>query len=464
MNRRAFLRRAAALSVVGAGSGLAMNLAAAGEAAALTASDYKAVVCIFLYGGNDYANTVVPYDATNYDLYSAIRGGGSGRTRGGIAFGRDELAATALTPVIGQTLTDNMQYALAPELTNLAGLFNTGKAAIQLNIGTLVQPLTYAQYHAGTGIPRKLFSHNDQQSTWQTMAVEGATSGWGGRMGDLALSSNGQSLLTCISATGNTVFLSGAHTLQYEISTAGAVPIAAAGNAAYGSSAVASTLRSLITQQRSHILENEFSRVTSRSVSLEGVVTSALSPVSLATSFNPDGKANDLADQLQIVARLIAARNTLAQKRQVFFVSMGGFDNHDDLMDSHSALMTKLDEAVGAFYAATVEMGIADQVTTFTASDFGRTLASNGDGSDHGWGSHHFVVGGAVKGGRYFGTAPHVSLSTEDQVGQGRLLPTAAVDQLAGTLSRWFGVADSDLSTIAPNIGKFSSTDLGYFS
>ncbi len=463
MNRRAFLGRAAALAGVGAGAGLAMNLASVGEAAAFDASDYKALVCVFFYGGNDYGNTVIPYDLANYDLYSAIRGGGAGRTRGGIALGYDELSGTALTPVVAQTLTDNLHYALAPEMTAVASLFNAGHAAVQLSVGPLVVPTTRAQFDAAAvPLPPKLFSHNDQQSVWQALGSEGATEGWGGRMGDLALSSNTTSMLTCISASGNAVFVSGRNALQYQISNDGAIPIWPALYGAYNNAMPGDTLRQLITQSSSNVMENEWARVTARSMQLEGLVNGALSPVTLATDFHPSGKPNGLADQLKIVARMIGARNTLGSKRQVFFVSMGGFDTHDGLMENHPGLMRGFSEAVGAFYDATVELGVADKVTTFTASDFGRTLSSNGNGSDHGWGSHHFIVGGAVQGGRYYGTAPHVSVDTDDQVGQGRLLPTTSVDQMAATLAKWFGASNSDIPAILPRIGNFATADIGF--
>lgn len=463
LNRRAFMKRAMALSAMGAAAPMALNLAAAGEAAAMDTSDYKALVCVFFYGGNDYANTVVPYDTANYDLYSALRGGGPGRTRGNIAYGRDELTPTALTPVVAQTLTDNLQFALNPRLTDLTSLFHAGHAAVQLNVGPLVVPTTKAQFQSnGVPLPPKLFSHNDQQSVWQALGSEGATVGWGGRMGDLALSSNTNSLLTCISGSGNAVFVSGNDALQYQISPDGAIPIWAAKGWAFGSSQVSDTLRTLITQPRTHVLENEFTRVTQRSMVMEGIVNTALNPVTLTTNFDVDGKPNGLANQLKIVARLIGARAALGSKRQVFFVSMGGFDNHDGLMENHPGLMAGFNEAINAFYAATVELGVADKVTTFTASDFGRTLSSNGNGSDHGWGSHHFVVGGAVKGGRFYGTAPHVSVDTDDQVGQGRLLPSTSVDQMAATLARWFGMSNSDLPLILPRINNFATSDLGF--
>lgn len=469
LNRRAFLQRATALAGIGVAAPMALNLAAVGEAAAFDATDYKALVCVFLYGGNDSHNTVVPRDNANYDLYSDIRGGGPNRTRGGVAYGRDELLP--LTPVVSQTLTDNISYGLAPSLPKLAGLFNTGKAAVQLNVGPLVVPLTKAQYLAGgMPLPPKLFSHNDQQSVWQALGAEGATVGWGGRLGDLALSSNANSLLTCISASGNAVFVSGNNALQYQIGTGGAnqiyAPIWASKGWEFNSVAASNVLQTLITQPRTHVLENEFNRVTQRSITMEGIVNAALNPVILSSFDNigTPSTPNSLADQLKIVARMIGARTALGIKRQVFFVSLGGFDTHDELMEDHPELMAKLDTAMSSFYAATIEMGVADKVTTFTASDFGRTLTSNGNGSDHGWGGHHFILGGAVRGGRFYGTAPHVSVTSDDQVGQGRLLPSTAVDQMAATLARWFGASNSELSTILPRIGNFATSDMGYFT
>ena len=188
----------------------------------------------------------------------------------------------------------------------------------------------------------------------------------------------------------------------------------------------------------------------------------ALSKVDLKTNFDLVPGENSLADQLKIVARLIGARKELGSRRQVFFVSLDGFDHHSNLSLKHNELMSKVDEAIAAFYVATVEMGVSRDVTTFTASDFGRTLVNNGDGSDHGWGSHHFIVGGAVKGGKYYGTAPHVSASTDDQVGQGRLLPSTSIDQYAATLAKWFGVPDSEMATVLPNIGNFQGRNLGF--
>jgi uncharacterized protein (DUF1501 family) len=456
--RRVVLQRALHLGAMGVAAPLAINLAAISEAAAFDNTDYKALVCLFMYGGNDYANTVVPYDAANYALYHQIRAGAAGEDQAGIALARAALAPTALTPSNGQVLTDNLQYALAPQLTGLKSIWDAGRLAVQLNVGPLIKPTTLAQYQSTNRVlnplPPKLFSHNDQQSVWQSNSTEGSTVGWGGRLGDIALSSNGNnSLLTCISASGNAVFVAGRNALQYQISPAGAIRITSL------NTPLGNTLRTLITRSSSHAFEEELAVVTRRSMEFEGVVNGALSGVNPATSF---GTGNPLANQLKIVARLIGARAALGMRRQVFFVSLGGFDNHNLLMQDHPNLMTRVNAAMSAFYAATVELNVADKVTTFTASDFGRTLSSNADGSDHGWGSHHFVMGGAVNGGRFYGTAPHVSIQTPDQVGQGRLLPSTSVDEFAATLARWFGCNTGELPGILPNVANFSNTNLGF--
>ncbi|MES2949369.1 MAG: DUF1501 domain-containing protein [Pseudomonadota bacterium] len=476
-SRRAFLRRSGQLALTGTALPFALNLAAIGEAAAFDATDYKALVCVFFYGGNDYANTVVTYDDASYNQYSSVRSGGAGQSAGGIALAKSALGATLLNPTTA--LPGGRQYALHPSMTGLANLFNSGKAAVQLNVGPLVVPLTKAQYlssdRTNYPLPPKLFSHNDQVSVWQSSSPEGSTIGWGGNIGDLALSGNGTALFTCINVTGNAVFLSGDSALSYQVSNSGAVPINAVKNNVYGSSAVKTALAGLVQQPRTHTLENEYNRVTARAIGAEAQISAGLASSTVATVF-PTG--NSLADQLKLVARLIGARNALGAKRQVFMVSLGGFDLHDNLISQQPVLLGRVSAAMTAFYNATVELGLADKVTAFTASDFGRTLTSNGDGSDHGWGSHHLMVGGAVRGAAFYGTAPPVSVTNtaaaQDQwhVGQGRLLPTTSVDQYAATLARWFGVADSELAGILPNLRHFGTaanrpdypTNLGFMA
>lgn len=456
-SRRAFLKRAGTLSLAGVATPWALNLAAMAEASAATATDYKALICVFLYGGNDYANTVVPYDTASHALYTGFRPA--------FAYTRAALAATELKPTVTPLDITGAahQYALAPGLAPLIPLFDSGKLGVMLNIGSLVQPTTKQQYTSKTGkLPPKLFSHNDQQSVWQSSLPEGATSGWGGRMGDLFQAGNTNSTFTCVNVSGNAVYLSGKTAVQYQVSTNGSTPVNGVKNALFGSTNASAALRSLITQPRTHTLENEYNRVSKRAIDANEVLTGALAAAKpLATVFPA---ANNLGDQLKLVARMISVGAELGAKRQVFFVSMGGFDNHDGMATDHPALMTKVGNAMAAFYAATTELGVADKVTTFTASDFGRTMAGNADGSDHGWGSMHFLMGGAVKGQRFYGTAPVVADNGVDDVGQGRLLPTTSVEQLAATLGSWLGISDSNLLDLLPNLTNYNSSvrNLGF--
>lgn len=452
ISRRAFLRRSGQLAALGGTASYAMGLAGIGEAAAFNAgTDYKALVCVFMLGGNDYANTFIPYDQTNYNRYANIRDG--------IALSRASLTGSVLNPLVNQTLTDDITYALAPTMPRLKARFDEGVMAPLLNVGPLIQPLTKAQFDAGAPRPAKLFSHNDQQSTWQSSQPEGSVTGWGGRMADLAQSANTNQMFTAISATGNSVFLSGDQAIPYQVGPNGAVIINGIRNGQiFGNSAAGTALDTLLKQHTGHIFESDYANVNARSIEFGQFVNDALAASNVSTQFPTSG----LGRQLQVVARLIASRQALNVQRQVFFVATGGFDNHDGLIGTHEALLGGIDSALDAFYSATVEMGIADKVTTFTASDFGRTLASNGDGSDHGWGGHHFIVGGGVKGGQFYGTAPQVSLNSDDQVGRGRLLPAVAVDEYSATLAQWFGVSPSELPSVSPNIGNFNNPDLGF--
>lgn len=469
LSRRIFLKRAATTAGLGVAAPLALNLASVGDAAALTATDYKALVCVFLYGGNDYGNTLIPVDNVNYDLYSAIRGGGAGRTAGGLALAQSDLLATALTPATPQTLTNNVRYALSPPLTGLTSLWNQGKLAIQLNVGSLIAPLTKAQYQAGNTaahpVPPLLMAHSDQRNTWMMGDLaKSIKTGFGGRLGDYALASNGGSAFTAIDVGYNSYFLAGDTARQYRVGINGAVAINALSKPAFGGAGLTSALNALAGKSADHAMEADYLSVLNRSINSQQQLTDALAGVTLTTPFHTNKTVNShsLADQLNVVARVIASRATLGVKRQVFFVSLDGFDNHDGLLTKHPELMAQLDEALSAFYAATVEMGVQDQVTAFTMSDFGRSLQGNNDGSDHGWGSHHFILGGAVKGQQFYGTAPNVSLTSDDQIGQGRLLPSTAVDQYVATLASWFGVANSDLATIVPRIGNYGVANLGF--
>lgn len=471
LNRRVFLTRSAQMGALGAAAPFAMNMSLINDAAAFTGTGpYQALVCLFLLGGNDHDDTLIPYDNTNYNLYSAIRGGGAGQAAGGIARAKADLAATALTPVVPQTLTNNVQYALHPAMTRMKAHWDQQRLATLLNVGTLIRPTTLAEYQsqnkAQFPLPFGLFSHNDQQSVWQSSAPEGATSGWGGRLADIAMSSNTNTIFTAISAAGNSVFLTGQQALAYQVSGSGAIRLRNGSSRVAGSNVAYDMMRQIMTQPdpSAHIFEGEYNRVTKRSIDSEGVYSAGVNGATLNTSFAQGTATSGIAAQLRIVARSIAARQALGVNRQVFFVTMGGYDHHDNLISGHNTLLGQLDFAMDAFYKATLEMGIADKVTLFTASDFGRTLSSNGDGSDHGWGGHHFILGGGVKGGRHYGVAPTVSMSGPGQVGQGRQLPTTSVDQYGATLSSWLGASTGEMSTLFPNIGNFSGSNLGFFN
>ena len=451
-SRRAFLKRSAALGLAGSAAPFVTNLAAIGEAAASVATDYKALVCVFLNGGNDFANTLVPYDQATYNLYQGLRPN--------IALARDALTPTLLTPTTA--LADGVQYALAPTLAPLLPIFNAGKMAAVFNVGTLIQPTTKAQYQAASvPLPPKLFSHNDQQAFWQSAAsAEGANSGWGGRMGDLFEASNGNSTLTCINTSGNAVFLSGKSVAEYSVGPNGPVALYSNSSMLFGSATANTVLRSMISAPRTHMLENEHTRVAKRSIDAFAQVSGAVagSPT-FATYFDLH---NALAVQLNMVARMISVSQQLGAKRQVFFVSHGGFDLHSVLTNTQPLLLGVVADALKSFYDTTVELGISDKVTTFTGSDFGRAIVNNDDGSDHGWGSTHFILGGAVKGKQFYGKSPVYANNGPDDVGQGRLLPSTSVDQYAATLASWFGVSDTQMSTVLPSIGNFSNRNLGF--
>jgi len=448
-SRRAFLKRSAAVGLVGGAAPFVMNLAAIGEAAAAVSSDYKALVCVFMFGGNDYANTLPPYDQTSFNAYQA--------QRSALAYQRADLAATLLNPTTA--LPNGKQFALAPALAPLLPIFNAGRMAPVLNVGTLIQPTTKAQYSArSVPLPPKLFSHNDQQSFWQASNPEGASSGWGGRIGDLLQSGNGSSTLTCINASGNAVFLTGRQAVQYSVSTSGPIALTAR-TSLFGSAAASTALASLMTGTPTHLIANEHAKVSRRSLDAYAAVSTALAAApTLATAF----PTSSLGSQLKVVANLISVSQQLGAKRQVFFVSTGGFDLHDNLVAQHPGLLANIGASIKAFYDATVELGVSDKVTSFTASDFGRTLLANTDGSDHGWGSMHFVTGGAVNGRQFYGTAPEFANNGPSDVGQGRLLPTSSVDQYAATLANWFGVGAGDMATVLPNIGNYTTRTLGF--
>ena len=471
LSRRAFLRRSSQLAVTGAALPTALNLAAIGEAAAFGATDYKALICVYMGGGSDYANTVVTYDNASYDLYSAVREGGPERTAGGVALARDALTATLLSPQ--NPLPAGRQYALHPKMTGMASLFHAGNAAVLLNVGPLVVPLTRRDFNSQNLAlyprPPRLLSHNDQSSIWLSSLPEGSTVGWGGGLADLAQESNTNAMFTCMSLSGNAVFLSGRDAFPLRLSTGGlSISTNLTGTTMYGSSTVKDAFTALMRQTSVHAFESEYTRVTARSLDAKAMIDQALAsaPENAVPFSQFPVTGNAIAAQLRAVARLIAARDILGVKRQVFYVTApGGYDLHDNLITQQSSNLDLLSASVTAFQGAMNQLGLADKVTLFTASEFGRTLTSNGDGSDHGWGNHHFVVGGAVRGRNFYGRPPPVSITNsgaaEDQwhIGAGILLPGISVDQMAATMALWFGVPAADLPLVMPNIVNFGRSD-----
>lgn len=466
LTRRGLLKSTAALALQRVSIPMATSLGLMADAAAQSANDYKALVCIFLYGANDHYNTVIPYDVATHTNYYNIRKGTptAGTVYDGIAIGRNALSATALSTA----LSDGRLMALNPEMSPLKTLFENKRASILMNVGPLVVPTSRIQYdNKSVPLPPKLFSHNDQQAYWQSsFQTEGGAKGWGGRAADLLLSNNSKSTLTCISINGNALFLSGQNAISYQMSSTGATTInAIKGKSLFGSANCAAALQTLITQQSSLPMASDYTTVTKRALDTYDGIVAAIGATASASmnALFPSSATNTLSAQLKMVARMIEQQATFGMKRQVFMVGMGGFDLHDFLATQHPPLLQKLSNAMKEFDDAMTSLGKGSQVTAFTASDFGRTLSSNGDGSDHGWGSHHFVMGGAVDGGKFLGTAPEIGLTHNQQVGSGRLLPSTAVDQLGAELAAWFGVSATDVKTVLPNAKNFDLYKLGLF-
>jgi uncharacterized protein (DUF1501 family) len=457
--RRGFLQRGSALSLAGLAAPWGLNLAAIGNAAASVEDEYKALVCVFLSGGNDNFNTLVPFDQANYDIYRAVRPTlGLDKVRDGLE---------PLEPLVA--LPGDRQYALSPRLPKLRKLFHadletgrTGKLAILLNVGTLRQPITdKAQLLDPLCIPPRLYSHNDQRSVWQSSKPEGATEGWGGRFADDSGIDAGNPY-TCINVSSNASFLTGITASQYQVTPTGAVELAA-GSQLFDSPECSAALRELITQAgpSAHPLEKLHADLMARALSAGTKLNADL--LANAHSFATAPPETDLAAQLHLVARIMSISHELGTRRQIFMVNLGGFDTHNSLDEIHPALLTELDDAMDWFYKATEELALQDRVTTFTASDFGRSLAVNVDGSDHGWGGVQFVLGGSVKGQQYFGSAPEIlfeggQISGAEDAGAGRLIPRTSVDEYAATLGHWLGVPDPALNGIFPNLHKFSAS------
>ena len=420
--------------------------------------DYKALVCLFLAGGNDANNLVIPTDAATYAAYAA--------GRGALA-----LPQNAVLPITPRT-NDGRTWGIHPAMTELRNLFNSGQFAVLANVGTLAYPMTKAQYTSGS-VPRpsQLFSHNDQQVEWQSsIADKPFVTGWGGRLADLTNAFNANNRISMsITLNGQNSFQVGKSIDQYAVGTGGAIALTGTGTGTSVNGLRTAALNDALAMQNGNLFETAFGGVTTGALGASSLVSSVITGTSPFTALFNAANNSGLAQQLHMVARLVNAQQSLNLKRQIFFVRVGGFDLHDNQVTAgattsgaHANLLRDISLSLNAFNNALTQIGAQNQVTTFTSSDFGRTYNTNGDGSDHGWGSHHFLMGGAVQGGDIYGKMPTFAIDGPDDTGRGRWIPTTSVDQYAGTLAKWFGVSATDMPVVLPNLGRFASSDLGF--
>jgi len=446
VDRRTFIKYA---SLAAAGNAAALRPFGALNALAQGTTGYKALVCVFLYGGNDANNTLVPFDTAGYANYATIRGPLA-------------LSQTGATPLI--QLAGLPNFSLNPNLPDIATLFNSKNVALVANVGTLVEPTTKAQYLAGQIVPTNLFSHPDQQLEWQNASQSGATStGWAGRIADaLNTSYNpGASVPMITSVAGDTLFCNGSASTPVSVSP-GNLGGAQCSEGTTECGAQLATAQALLSFDSGLTLVQADNTITSNAYAYAKTLSAATQSVSPLKTVFPTG--NGLAAQLQQIAQIIQVRAALGVSRQIFFCGVGNFDTHSNQLVLQNALLAQISPALAAFYAATVEMGVQSEVTSFTMSDFSRTFQPNSNtGSDHAWGSHHIVMGGAVKGGQMYGTFPTLALNGPDDSGtNGRWVPSTGSVQYAATLASWFGVSAAQMPTIFPNIGSFTTANLGF--
>lgn len=503
LHRREFLKSAGLAGLGWAASPL-LNLAACGHAVAQTAGDFRALVCIVLSGGNDGFNTVLSTDAEQWKNYQAIRTqdpdsialapkGTSANARGASTVSRlgGVLPVGVRSATGGRSLDD---IALHPSLAGMRNRIEAGRAAIIANVGSLVEPISKEQFFSGAGKrPLRLFSHNDQLNWWQSMGAEGAVRGWAGVMAESMVKEN--AWLSSVSIGSRWLLGSTQNLPTYVLPSRG---VSGLPTTLFGSGQVVSALRTASTTSRgASLFAQDVAMVAKRSSDYSAVLASALPPSEdgvfgttptsrtsgsaaaysqstdpLLMNKNPVtglSEYNELAGQLQMAARTLIAAKTLGLKRQVITVSLGGFDTHDEQIETQSALLAKLDHALSYFEGVLTKKGLFNEVTTFTISDFGRTLTSNGDGTDHGWGSHHFVMGGAVNGGSLYGRLPTLAkrdssggFESPDLIHNGIMLPSLSVDQYGATLGRWFGANDALLKTAFPYLDNFGVKNLGF--
>lgn len=418
------------------------------SALATPGDDYRALVCVFLYGGNDSNNMVIPLDSERLAQYTTLRKG--------LALAPDTLLQVQ-TP-------SGAPYGFHGKFAELQGLFKSGHLAVAANVGTLIAPTTQAQYLNQAQLPANLFSHSDQQAAWQSSIAQGsAVAGWGGRLADQLAYRNAPSTFpVLLSVAGNALFAMGEHS-----SPATVIPGAALGLQGFASDSASEAryqaLTELLTFDSGAALVRQANSTMKQGLDNASALNDALTgAAALTTSFPATG----LGSQLQQIARIIQVRRQLGMTRQIFFASLGGFDTHTVQLTTQENLFTQLSQALGAFYKATEELSVAGNVTTFTESDFSRTLQPNTNGgTDHGWGGHHLVLGGTVKGGDVYGRFPTLALGGPDDAGnRGRWIPSLATDQYAATLASWFGLSPDLLSAVLPNIGNFPTAGVGFMS
>jgi len=458
MTRRRFLSHSCSLGIASATvTSTMLSLGMARTAAAQSAPGYRALVCVLLAGGNDSYNMLVPTDNDQFAEYNSIRAD--------LALPQSELLALPGTTGNGRS------YGLHPGMSELQSLFANGDAAMIANVGTLLEAYDAQAVENGTAkLPLGLFSHSDQIAQWQTAVPDGRVAqGWGGRIADLMQSANLQNGVSMnISLSGSNVFQSGNEVGEYSID--------ATGNGAPGLNAYADgtefgefkkrMVDDLLAVQQQHILRREYSRRLRAAIDAQAVFVDAMQT---SPTLNTDFSPGYFSQSMRQIARVVGARDALGATRQTFFVTVGGWDHHDDVLENQANMLPAISKGLQEFRDALVELGVFDEVTTFTTSDFGRTLTSNGKGSDHGWGGHHIVMGGSVNGASIYGDYPILSASSPLDTGRGVYAPTTSVDEYFAELARWFGVPPSELDQVLPNVRNFYSPEsnqapLGFLS
>ena len=456
MKRRKFIHDAGCAAI--GGSTLIssiMNLSTLNASAGYhNTSDFKALVCILLAGGNDSFNMLIPKGTSEHQEYQSIRGG--------LAIPKNNVLT------LNNGLNNNRELGLHPSLVNVRNIYNSGDAAFISNVGSLVEPVDFTHFQNGSKrLPLGLFSHVDEIAHWQTsIPQERGSIGWGGRMADLLSSVNtNQNISMSISLSGGNLLQTGELTRPFTLTSNGAVGINGYDAMSTFDQIRTSALDSLLGGQHTNLFERTYMEVVKNSNDANLYYDTAVANTPpLQTSFSAN---NVTSQELKVVAQTIAARNDLGMSRQIFFVTIGGWDHHDEVLNSQALKLSKLDTALSEFNDSLNELGLTNDVTTFTISDFGRTLTSNGNGSDHAWGGNALVMGGAVNGNNIYGQYPDLFLDNPLDVGRGRLIPTLAADQYLAELALWFGVPKSELDIIFPNIHNFydvlsSSNPIGF--